>query len=128
MGIPSIGPKVSDSILAFFRQPQNINIIDKLRKAGVKHGIDRNRAQGPAPIRHGIRHHRQAGSVGQAGIGGQIRALGGKAGSDVTRKTDYLVVGADPGSKLARAQSLGIKILDENEFLEMLEGRRGKLK
>ena len=51
----------------------------------------------------------------------RIRALGGKPGSDVTRKTGYLVVGADPGSKLARAQSLGIKILDENEFLQMLQ-------
>ena len=58
----------------------------------------------------------------------KIRALGGKSGSDVTRKTGYLVVGADPGSKLARAQSLGIKILDENEFLEMLKDAEARLK
>jgi len=46
--------------------------------------------------------------------------LGGKAGSDVTKKTSYLVVGADPGSKLAKAQKLGVKTLSEAEFLKLL--------
>jgi DNA ligase (NAD+) len=50
----------------------------------------------------------------------KIKALGGKAGSDVTKKTSYVVVGADPGSKLAKAEKLGIKTLSEAEFLEFL--------
>jgi len=50
----------------------------------------------------------------------RIKALGGKADSDVTKKTSYVVVGANPGSKLAKAQKLGIKTFSEAEFLEML--------
>jgi len=50
----------------------------------------------------------------------RIKALGGKAGSDVTKETSYLVVGVDPGSKLAKAQKLGIKTLSETEFLKLL--------
>ena len=53
-------------------------------------------------------------------VGVKIKALGSKASSDVTKKTSYLVVGADPGSKLAKAQKLGIKTLNEAEFLELL--------
>jgi DNA ligase (NAD+) len=51
----------------------------------------------------------------------KIKALGGKASSDVTRKTSYVVVGADPGSKLAKAQKLGIKTINEKEFLQLLD-------
>jgi DNA ligase (NAD+) len=51
----------------------------------------------------------------------KIKALGGKASSDVTRKTSYVVVGADPGSKLAKAEKLGTKTLSEAEFLQLLD-------
>ena len=54
----------------------------------------------------------------------RIKALGGKAESDVTKKTSYVVVGADPGSKLAKAQKLGVKTLNEAEFLELLNQAR----
>jgi DNA ligase (NAD+) len=57
----------------------------------------------------------------------KIKALGGKAGSDVTKKTSYVVVGADPGSKLAKAEKLGIKTLSEAEFLKLLDKAGGKL-
>jgi DNA ligase (NAD+) len=51
----------------------------------------------------------------------RIRALGGAAKSDVTKNTNYLVVGVSPGSKLAKAQKLGIRQIDEDEFIRLLE-------
>ena len=128
MGIPSIGPKVSDGILAFFRQPQNTGIIEKLRKAGVNmQSAEAVRRDLPFSGMEFVITGKLAAS-GRQELEAKIRALGGKAGSDVTKKTGCLVVGADPGAKLARAQSLGIKILDENEFLEMLKEAEARLK
>jgi len=128
MSIPSIGPKVSDGILAFFRQPQNTAIIDKLRKAGVKmESAEAMRKGLPLSGQEFVITGRME-SAGRQELEARIRVLGGKAGSDVTRKTDYLVVGADPGSKLARAQSLGIKILSENELLAILKNAEDALK
>ena len=128
MGIPSIGPKVSDGILAFFRQPQNTDIIDRLSKAGV-HMKSSETVRRDLPF-SGMEFviTGKLATSGRQELEARIRALGGKAGSDVTKKTGYLVVGADPGAKLARAQALGIKILNENEFLEMLKEAEDRLK
>ena len=133
MAIPSIGPKVSDGILAFFRQPQNLKILRKLSEAGVVMETKAAPA-GDLPLsglEFVITGKLEAGSRQESEA--RIRALGGKAASDVTKKTTYLVTGADPGSKLARAQALGIKIIDEKEFLDLLKsaengfGRSGQL-
>jgi len=125
MGIPSIGPKISDGILAFFRQPQNVSIIEKLRKAGVSME-SAEPAVGDLPL-SGIEFviTGRLEMSGRQEVEARIRSLGGKAASDVTRKTSYLVAGSDPGSKLARAQSLGIKILSEKEFLALLDSHAG---
>jgi len=125
MNIPSIGPKISDGILAFFRQPQNVRIIEKLRKAGVV----MESAEAPAgdlPL-SGMEFviTGRMETSGRQEIEARIRSLGGKAASDVTRRTNYVVAGSDPGSKLARAQSLGIKILSEKELLDLLNSRDG---
>ncbi|MGD0352953.1 MAG: NAD-dependent DNA ligase LigA [Dehalococcoidia bacterium] len=126
--IPSIGPKIADSILAFFRQKQNQKIIDKLRKAGVKLEAEKAK-RGDLPLaglEFVITGRLEASPRPEAEA--KIKELGGKASSDVTRKTNYLVVGEDPGSKLARAQTLGIKTLTEKEFLELLKKAENKLK
>jgi DNA ligase (NAD+) len=128
MGIPSIGPKVSDGMLAFFRQPQNTAIIEKLRQAAVNmQSAETVRRDLPFSGMEFVITGKLAAS-GRQELEARIRSLGGKAGSDVTRKTNYLVVGADPGAKLARAQTLGIKILNENEFLEKLKEAEAELK
>ncbi len=128
MSIPSIGPKVSDGILAFFRQPQNVAIIDKLRKAGVRMELaEVPRSDLPLSGQEFVITGRME-SAGRQELEARIRSLGGKAGSDVTRKTNYLVVGTDPGSKLARAQSLGTSILNENELLTILNKAEAALK
>lgn len=118
--LPSIGPKIADSILAFFRQEENKKIIQKLRGAGVRLEAEKVEAkeQPLAGLEFVITGRLEAFTRQEAEA--RIKALGGKASSDVTRKTSYLVVGADPGSKLARAQALGTKTLTEAEFLELL--------
>jgi len=126
--IPSIGPKIADSILAFFRQKQNNTIIDKLRRAGVKlEAGQAERKQLPWAGDEYVITGRLESSTRQEAEA-RIKALGGKAGSDVTRKTTYVVVGADPGSKLARAQALGTKTLSETEFLQRLNQAENKSK
>jgi DNA ligase (NAD+) len=128
--IPSIGPKIAESIVAFFRQKGNRRIIEKLRKAGVRlEGKKVKEAQPEELPLAGLEFvlTGKLESLSRSEAEAKIKALGGKAGSDVTRKTSYVVVGADPGSKLAKAQKLGTKTLSEAEFLELLDKAAGKL-
>jgi DNA ligase (NAD+) len=126
--IPSIGPKIADSILAFFRQEGNKKIIKKLKKARVKLKAEEAEPRDLplAGLEFVITGRLEA--FPRQDAEAKIKALGGKSGSDVTRKTSYLVVGEDPGSKLARAQALGVKQLTEAEFLELLKKSENKLK
>jgi len=121
--LPSIGPKIADSIVAFFRQKGNRNIIEKLRKAGVKLGKERVAEAKPEELPLTGLEFVITGkleSFTRSEAEAMVKELGGKAGSDVTKETSYLVVGADPGSKLAKAKKLGIETLSEAEFLELL--------
>jgi DNA ligase (NAD+) len=120
--IDAVGPKIADSIITFFRQEENRRIIDRLKKAGVKLGVSPEAAKPEKLPLAGqefvITGRLEASSREEAEA--RIKALGGTTKDNVTRKTTYLVVGADPGSKLARAQALDIKQLTEEEFLRLL--------
>jgi DNA ligase (NAD+) len=115
-----VGPAVAESIMFFFAQPENREVLARLRKAGVKDNAPAG-AAGPGPL---------AGQVfvitgTLAGMGREeardlLEARGAEVGSSVTRKTTALVVGESPGSKLDRARELGIKTLDEKEFLALV--------
>jgi len=120
MDIDTIGPKIADSIVAFFRQEENRKIIEKLRKAGVwpKREVVKPEALPLTGMEFVITGTLEAFSRQEAET--RVKALGGATGNSVTQKTAYLVVGADPGSKLAKARSLGIKQLNEEEFLNLL--------
>jgi len=127
--IPSIGPKIAESIVAFFRQKGNRQIIKKLRKAGVK--LEREKVKEAKPEKLPLAGLEfvltgKLESFPRSEAEAKIKALGGKAGSDVTRKTSYVVVGADPGSKLAKAEKLGTKTINEVEFLKLLDKAGGK--
>jgi DNA ligase (NAD+) len=128
--ISSIGPKIAESIVTFFRQKGNRQIIEKLRKAGVRLEREKVKEAGPEELPLAGLEFVLTGkleSFSRPEAEAKIKALGGKAGSDLTRKTSYVVVGADPGSKLAKAEKLGIKRLSEAEFLELLDKEVGKL-
>ena len=118
--IPSIGPRIAGSIVVFFRQKGNREIIRKLKKAGVK--LEREEAKpGKLPL-SGVEFvlTGKLERLTRAAAEAKVRELGGKAGSEVTRKTTYVVVGAEPSSKLDKARKLGIKTISEAEFLKML--------
>jgi len=128
-GLPSIGPKIAESVVAFFRQEGNKQIIKKLRKAGVR--LEREKVKEAKPEELPLAGLEfvftgKLESLSRSEAEAKIKALGGKAGSDVTRKTSYVVVGADPGSKLAKAEKLGVKTLSEAEFLDFLDQAVGK--
>jgi len=130
--IPSIGPKIAESIVAFFRQKGNRRIIEKLREKEVGQGLGKSKAEviKPEELPLAGREFVLTGkleSLSRSEAEAKIKALGGKADSDVTRKTSYVVVGADPGSKSAKAEKLGLKTLSEAEFLDLLDKAVNKL-
>ena len=121
ISIPTVGPKLADSVISFFRQEENRCIIDRLKKAGVR--LEEEAVEpGELPLagqEFVITGRLEAFSRQEAEA--RIKALGGSVKDNITRETTYLVVGAEPGSKLARAQTLGTKQLTEEEFLRLLE-------
>jgi DNA ligase (NAD+) len=118
--IESIGPKIAESIVAFFRQDENKAIIRKLKEAGVN-PVEKGEAR-TLPL-SGVEFviTGTLNSFSREEAQERIKALGGTAKDNLTKKTNYLVVGAEPGSKVAKAQELGIKQLNEEEFLKILE-------
>ena len=119
--IPTIGPKIAQSVASFFRQEGNRRIIEKLRRAGVRLG---NKVRVPAggmllTGQEFVLTGRLL-ILSRADAEARIKALGGSVGSTVTRKTNYLVVGEGPGSKLNRAHSLSTGLLTEEEFLRLI--------
>jgi DNA ligase (NAD+) len=118
--IPAIGPKIADSVHAFFREEANLRLIDKLRKAGVRLEKETVEAkelplQGQEFVITGRLETFPRGEAEE-----RVKALGGSTGSNVTRKTTYLVVGAEPGSKLDKARALDVRELSEEEFLRLI--------
>jgi len=122
MDIEAVGPKIADSVLAFFRQEENRKIIQRLKDAGVKLEEKKSKPE-ELPLagkEFVITGRLETFSRQEAET--KIKALGGATKDNVTRKTTYLVVGAEPGgTKLSHAQELGTKQLTEKELLRLLE-------
>jgi DNA ligase (NAD+) len=120
--VEEVGPRVAESILEFFREPRNLKVIEKLRKASLQfesanvHKPEGNLA-GKQFVLTGTlpRYSRDEAKK-------MIEEAGGRVTGSVSKKTDYVVVGADPGSKLDKARSLGVKTIEEGELLKLLGG------
>lgn len=120
--IEGIGPRTAASLVEWFSRPSNREMIEKLRRAGVSFA-----RSGEAP---GALEQPLAGltfvitgtlaSFTREEAKAFIEAHGGRVASSVSRKTDYLVVGENPGSKLQKAQALGVKTITEDELLSMV--------
>lgn len=119
LSIKEVGPEVADSIMQYFAHPQNLKLIDRLKKAGVSvepsHTVLDRRLEGKLFVITGALKTLSRSMAEQ-----RVTALGGRISGSVSGKTSYIVVGVDPGSKLSTAKKLGIKILSEEEFLGMV--------
>ncbi len=120
--VEGIGSKIAESVNAYFRDKQKMTIINKLRAAGVNFEQKRvKRAQGPLTGTSFVFTGTLA-SMPRGKAETLVSSMGADAASSVTRKVTYVVAGADPGSKLQKAQGYGIQVLSEDEFLEFVRG------
>ena len=119
--VEDIGPIMADSIREFFLQDQTIDLIKRLKQAGVnmkyieEEGSD-ERFFGKTFVLTGTLEKYTRGEAGNI-----IEKFGGKTSSSVSKKTDYVLAGEEAGSKLTKAQNLGVKIITEQEFDEMIK-------
>ena len=119
--VEDIGPVMAESIREFFLQEQTVDLIERLKQAGVnmesleEEGED-NRFEGKTFVLTGTLEKYTRGEAGSI-----IEKFGGKTSSSVSKKTDYVIAGEEAGSKLTKAQNLGITILSEEEFDELIK-------
>ena len=121
--IDGVGQIIAESIVEWFEVDWHKEIISKWEKAGVCMVVQQSE-QLPQTLA-GLTFVVTGGldSFSRDGISETIAAHGGKASSSVSKKTDYVLVGSDPGSKLAKAQELGVPVIDEARFKELLAGK-----
>ena len=120
--IPDVGPVVAQSIVRFFSEPHNRGVIEQLRASGVSWQESKglqlastSAINGKIFVLTGALPHLTREEAKE-----RIETLGGKVTSSVSAKTDYVVAGADPGSKLAKARQLDVKVVDEAGLLKLL--------
>ncbi|MFQ6034319.1 MAG: NAD-dependent DNA ligase LigA [Sedimentisphaerales bacterium] len=119
--VDQIGPRMAESLYEYFRNPRNRAVIDELLAAGVKPEKPKvarrsNKLAGKTIVVTGTLEKFNRQQIEQS-----IRQAGGKPSSSVSKKTDFVLAGKEPGSKLDKARKLGVKVVDEKQFLEMLK-------
>ena len=121
--VPDIGAITAESLTAWFRDPQSRHLIETLKEAGVNM---ESRAQPVGDQLAGLTFvlTGELTAFTRKEAGDRIQALGGKVSGSVSKKTSYVVAGESAGSKLRKAQELGVPVLDETAFQALLEGKR----
>jgi DNA ligase (NAD+) len=132
--VPNIGPVVAESIADFFGERHNLEVIEQLRASGIRWKEDEGtQAKASSDITSGM--GKASGKIfvltgslpnlTREDARERIEAAGGKVTGSVSTKTNYVVAGADPGSKYDKAVELGITVLDEAGLLQLLQGSQG---
>jgi len=119
LAVKGIGPEIAGSITTFFREPSNLRTIERLKGAGVT-PVEGSAVSGNLSGKTFVLTGTLAG-LPRNRAKEMIESMGGTVSLSVTKKTAYVVAGASPGSKLDKARQLGIPVLDENAFLEIME-------
>jgi DNA ligase (NAD+) len=121
--VPDIGPVIAAQVAAFFHDPHNLAVVDALLAAGLYWPVMPLRTlQASLPFT-GKTFVLTGTLLGQSRdeAAERVRALGGKVSSSVSKKTDYVVAGTEAGSKLTKAEQLGVPVLDEAAFMALCE-------
>jgi DNA ligase (NAD+) len=119
--VHEIGPKIAESVYDFFRNKNNLSLVDKLKKAGLKFESESsakpasNKFEGLTFVLTGTLEKYKRDEAKKL-----IEDLGGNVSSSVSKKTSYVLAGAEAGSKLDKAEQLGVKVLTEDEFEKMV--------
>ncbi len=120
--IPGIGPKIAESVHEFFSIPENVAVIERLRQAGVVLKEEKSENELPQTLAGltfvltGTLEH-----FTRDEAGAQLKAMGAKVSGSVSKKTSFVVAGEAAGSKLTKAESLGVPVLDEAALQQILE-------
>lgn len=118
--VEGIGEIIADSVTDFFSEPSNRKLVEELVAKGISTvAVARSGGalQGKTFVFTGAMKKYARSEAGQ-----KVESLGGKVGSNLTKKTDFLVAGEDPGSKLNEAEKLGVKVIGEEDFLKLVGG------
>lgn len=125
--VPDVGPIVANSIHTFFAQPHNREVVEQLRAVGISWEEHEGAASAPRPQVEGVTGKTfvltgTLPTLAREDAKERIEAAGGKVSGSVSKKTDYVVAGEEAGSKLTKAQELGIAVIDEAQLLNLLNG------
>lgn len=121
VAIPEIGPTIAESVKDFFKDKTNIQVLNKLEKAEVRLRSQKTEVRGQRLKGKTFIFTGSLTSFTREEAKEAIEEIGGRVSSSVSENTDYVIAGESPGSKYDKAQELGIKILDEEEFKKLLE-------
>jgi len=118
--VTDIGPVVAQSIYRFFREKRNSDFIEKLKKVGVEIITEGKPKYQPLKGKTFVLTGALE-TITREGAKEKIRLLGGEISESVSKKTDFVIVGKEPGSKFEKAKKLGVKTIEEKEFLKLLK-------
>jgi DNA ligase (NAD+) len=119
--IPEIGPKVAESIYNWFHEARNLNLLEALDRVGVR--VRHEKPEGVSRHFEGVTFVLTGSleKLSRDGAKERIRVLGGEVVESVSKKTSFVVVGSEPGSKYEKAKKLGVPILLESDFLKLIK-------
>ena len=120
--VDDVGPRVAEAITDFFREPNNLELLEQLRKARVQFSQQRQKKTSDNLAGLTFVLTGALPSMSRDAAKQLIEQAGGKVSASVSKKTDYVVAGEAAGSKLAKAEKLGVAVLDESKLVELLEG------
>ena len=118
--IEGIGPTIAEALAEFFREPRNRRLVDELAREVEIEPVEAPAAAVASPLAgRTVVFTGELARMSRSEAKQRAEALGARVSGSVSRRTDFVVVGANPGSKLARARELGVRILSEEEWYDI---------